>query len=533
LKKLLAILLLFPLLAPSADSQIIIGKRAMARHDYAKAKNNGWEIVIDPIEVVPERKISMRRMSTQVATNWGRDLLLPNDIRQRLIAECKYPVVVKVGDTGDPNHDYLRTGHLSPANYTSDPSVADGHGHSTHVCGIIAANELGLAEALVQKGLLQFKACKVLSNSGSGSFQWVADMFTREYSNDTSLLRIGTYVVYNMSLGGGTAKNSAVEAAMKKSTDAGVFIAVANGNTGGAGVQYPGNSVYVIGTASLDQNPLQRSSYSTYGPETMVAMPGRSINSTYKDNSFALLSGTSMATPFTTAAIAIARSKWGPKLKSVDHLRSYLQACATDIPPTGRDEYTGWGIEYIKRILDQDPDSIGHTPPPPPPPIDPDSLKREARVLSVPLRGEWKIVYNPTIATQRTKNGGWWIFKKTVPIGPRIVTDSDFSTFVGTQSTDVITVTAIDVEIKTQYYLPFTHKLLVETTNKFFTNRGLSFSGPTDLVDGLKYTAYFYDMIAYLQLGKVDLNVLRIDGKDSKGRFVYLDGTKLLRYTPK
>lgn len=521
-------ILLFSLIAFNSYGQILIGKRAIARHDYAKLVNDGWDIVLDPIETVPEKTISNKRMSSMIASNWGRDLLLTADLRSRIFNECKYPVVVKVGDTGDPNHDYLRDGHLPPANYTSDSDASDGNGHSTHVIGIIAAKELGLAEVLVSKGLLQFKACKVLSNSGSGSFQWVADMFNKEFSNDSTLLKSGTFVVYNMSLGGGTTKQGAVEAAMKKSTGQGVSIAVANGNTGGAGVQYPGNSEYVIATASLDQSPLQRSSYSTYGPETMVAMPGRAINSTYKGNTFALLSGTSMATPFTTAAIAIARSKWGSKIKSVDHLRAYLAKCATDITPVGRDEFTGYGIEYIKNILDTDPDSIGNVPPPPPPPVNPDSLKRESRVLTIPLRGEWKILYNPTIASEKDQ-----ISKKKWKLQTaRIIEGEELREYAENLATATLTITALDVAIQTNYYYPLTFTGLKSVTDKFFTNRGLIINGAADLNDGVIWAVYFYDLILFGQYGGYDVEILRVEAKDDKGRTIFIDGSKLKKYTP-
>lgn len=507
------------------DAQIAIGKKAKAEKQYKNLKEDGWDIVLDPIENLPEKKISAKKMSALVASNWGRDILLPADIRQRLLNECVFPVIVKIGDTGDPNHSYLKTGHLPPSNYTTSATAEDKQGHSTHVTGIIAADELGLLEALVAKGLVTYKACKVLGDNGSGSFEWVANMFNGEYNSDVEAIRGGTFVVYNMSLGGGTGKVTSVEAAMKKATDAGVFIAVANGNTGSQGVQYPGNSVYVIATASLDQG-LTRSSYSTFGPETMVAMPGRSINSTYLNNSFASLSGTSMATPFNAATIAIARSKWGSKIKSLSHLRAYLAKCATDLPPTGRDEFTGFGIEYVKRILDTDPSSVPDSTPEPPKPVDPDSLTREVRTLTIPLKGEWKMVYNPSVAKQS---------KKQKQLNPEPITLEGVAVqhLVESQATSVITITEIDVAIKTNFFFPMTHKTLLNATNWFFTNRGLQLSGQTDLNDGLNYSAYFLDLILYSQKGGIDIDVLRIVGKDPNGRFVFLSGSAIKKYTPK
>lgn len=507
------------------DAQIAIGKKAKAEKQYKNLKEDGWDIVLDPIENLPEKKISAKKMAALVATNWGRDILLPNDVRQRLINECTFPVIVKIGDTGDPNHSYLKTGHLPPSNYTTAATAEDKQGHSTHVTGIIAADELGLLEALVAKGLVTYKACKVLGDNGSGSFDWVAKMFEGEYNADLEAIRGGAFVVYNMSLGGGTGKVVSVETAMKKSTEAGIFIAVANGNTSGAGVQYPGNSIYVIATASLDQG-LTRSSYSTYGPETMVAMPGRSINSTYLNNSFASLSGTSMATPFNAAVIAIARSKWGPKIKSLSHLRAYLAKCATDLPPVGRDEFTGFGIEYVKRILDTDPSSVPDTTPEPPKPVDPDSLTREVRTLTIPLKGEWKMTYNPSVAKQTKK-------QKLANPEPVTVEGAALKHLVESQATSVITITEIDVAVKTKFFFPMAHKTLLDATNWFFTNRGLQISGQSDLNEGLNWTAYFYDMILFIQKGGLDVDILRIEGKDPNGRTIFLSGSSLKKYTPK
>ena len=99
-------------------------------------------------------------------------------------------------------------------------------------------------------------------------------------------------------------------------------------------------------------------------------MPGRNINSTFRGGTYAVLSGTSMATPFAAAAGAIALSKWGmAKLPNQAALTAYLTKIATDIPPAGRDDATGYGVVFVQKILDTAP--TGGTPPPPPPPVDP------------------------------------------------------------------------------------------------------------------------------------------------------------------
>lgn len=359
------------ILASSADAQIFDRyKRGLnnAEEKQGAQLKEGWDIVLDPIEQVPKSRTSRNVATAQ--TNWGVDLLLTATLKQRIREECNYKVTVKVADTGEADHRDLLQGKLQGRNYTTDATVADGNGHGTHVAGIIAGDGIGLCDVLVDKGLLKHQAIKVLNNSGSGSFDWVKNAVSAERTDDQAILNRGEFVVWNGSFGGGTSLISNVEAELQKSTDAGVYFVFAAGNTGTTGVNYPGNGKYSIAVASLDQ-ALTRSSYSTMGPEVWVGMPGRNIVSTYKGNTYASLSGTSMASPFGAAATAVALSKWGPKLKGLARMRAYLAWCARDILPTGKDNETGYGLALIQNILDRDPANtpgLPTEPPPPPPP---------------------------------------------------------------------------------------------------------------------------------------------------------------------
>ncbi len=363
-----------------------------AEKKAVKAIQGGADFVLDPIETVPKERHS--RLSIAAQTNWGKEYLLPPALEQRLRTECRYKVTVKVADTGSPDHAALKAGQLPGANYTSAASAADAHGHSTHVLGIIAAQELGIARALAEKGLLEHKAVKILADNGSGQFAWVQTAIAAERADDKARLDAGGFVVWNGSFGGGTAIIEACDAEIKKSTDLGVVFCFAAGNTGQAGVNYPGCGKYSIATASLDQG-LARSSYSTTGPEVWAAMPGRNINSTYKGNSWAVLSGTSMATPFLTAATAVAFSKWGPKLgaRGLDGVRSYIAWCAKDLGAPGRDAEYGWGVELIAHILDRDPSETPGLPTDPPPPPPPGGNK-SITPLTVALKGQYKVFWD-------------------------------------------------------------------------------------------------------------------------------------------
>lgn len=324
----------------------------------------GWDIVIPPQERKPKNKTSLKRTSAADLTNWGRDYLLPAPIRQRMMDECTKPVVLKVMDSaGKITHSFLQEGQLPGVSYTGEPSLEDGQGHGTHVAGICVANELGLLHPLVSKGLVKWQPVKVLNNGGSGSWLYLSTAYATELPNDKKLIQSGTGVVYNGSLGGPTLVSS-VETALKASAEAGVISVYVSGNTGRGGVIYPGSSPYTLACASIDQD-LKRSSFSTYGKEVDNAMPGGKINSTYMGNSFATLSGTSMAAPFLSSACVVALSKWGQQLQGVDKMRAYLAWAATDLERRGRDDSTGWGACLIASILDKNPaDMPGGTKPP-------------------------------------------------------------------------------------------------------------------------------------------------------------------------
>ena len=335
-------------------------RKLLREYKRKPAKRFGQDdIVLDPIEQIPTDRLGLFEVAA--ATNWGEQLLLPDSLWQRLRDRATGKVVIKVGDTGEAQHVDLQRGLMTGTNYTTDTDRYDGNGHSTHVGGIIAGSGFGLADPLFDKGLARIKFCKVLSNGGSGSFSWVANMIKAEDAENRDLIAAGTAVVANFSLGGGTTSVAEVEAALQASTALGVVYCVAAGNTGGP-VNYPGNSRYVTGVSSLDQT-LTISSFSSRGPEVEQTAPGRNILSTYKGNTYATLSGTSMATPFQTALTAIAMSVYPTKLRNQSDVDAYFQKISADIGTPGKDDLYGWGLIYVKAILDTDPGGV--TPPNP------------------------------------------------------------------------------------------------------------------------------------------------------------------------
>ncbi len=237
-------------------------------------------------------------------------------------------VDVAVVDTGiDKDHPDLAANIAGGVNFVAKsprkPPDADkwddDNGHGTYVAGIIAAqnNDIGVVGVAPEARLW---AVKVLDRSGSGYVSDVIDALG--WCADTGV------EIANMSLG----TDSDVEAlceACAAARAAGVLLVAAAGNDG-AEVDYPAAYDSVIAVAATDMGDA-RPSWSSFGPEVFLAAPGADIRSTWRRGGYATESGTSAATPHVAGTLAL-------------NLAADLAATADDVPPSGRDAYTGWGV---------------------------------------------------------------------------------------------------------------------------------------------------------------------------------------------
>lgn len=178
----------------------------------------------------------------------------------------------------------------------------DFHGHGTHVAGIMAAkdNDFGVVGVAAGNKVV---AVKVLSSSGWG---WWSDLIAGlDYISKTG--KAGDVV--NMSLGGEV--STAVDQAVISLGAKGFLVVVAAGNSrANANTFSParanGRNVFTVSAHDVNDN---FASFSNFGnPPIDYCAPGVSIYSTYKNGSYATMSGTSMAAPH-VAGILLANNR--------------------------------------------------------------------------------------------------------------------------------------------------------------------------------------------------------------------------------
>jgi hypothetical protein len=211
----------------------------------------------------------------------------------------------------------------------------DDCGHGTHVAGIIAAhanNGRGIAGGAPGVKILPVR---VLNANGSGSSAdvaagviWAADHGAR---------------VINLSLGGGPSPGMEQAIAYARTKKVVTLAAAGNSYQAGNPPTYPAAYPEAIAVAAIDSTG-HHASFSETGTYVDIAAPGDLIWSTYGSGrtQYALMSGTSMATPYASAAAALVVAS-NPSLDA-NGVTDALEQGATDIGNPGVDTVYGHGL---------------------------------------------------------------------------------------------------------------------------------------------------------------------------------------------
>ena len=265
---------------------------------------------------------------------WGLYAIGAESVWARL-PEGAQQVTVAVIDTGIcADHPELAGRILAGYDFVDDDAVPqDDFGHGCAVAGVIAAqagNGQGIAGLAPNAQILPVR---VLNSSGYGTYSDIAEGII--YAADQ-----GAQVI-NLSLGG-TNASTVLENAVGYAMSRGAQVVAAAGNNFGGAIMYPAAYAPVISVGALDQS-LQHSSFNPAGALDVYA-PGQSITALALNGGYTSLSGTSLAAPHVSAAIALYIALGEPFVANGQNLSLGQGSIAPTHPPTSTPEPTIEGI---------------------------------------------------------------------------------------------------------------------------------------------------------------------------------------------
>lgn len=142
----------------------------------------------------------------------------------------------------------------------------------------------------------------------------------------------GAHVV-NLSLGGANLSHAAV---LDYARDRNVCVVAATGNDNTSDASYPASNSTVLAVGAIDQS-FNRASFSNYGPayNRFVVAPGVRVGSTYRNNGYVYLNGTSMATPHVSgvAGLMISMALRAGATLPVDTVYEIIRTTTTPLTP--------------------------------------------------------------------------------------------------------------------------------------------------------------------------------------------------------
>ncbi len=229
--------------------------------------------------------------------SWGSESICVDDYIDTLSYQNDLPeVVVGIIDTGiDIDHEFLNERVIETGFNVSgsgdENSEDDDQGHGTHVAGIIVDNTTDN---------VKIKGYKALSAEGHGYASSVATAIEKATYDKVNVI--------NMSLGF-KGESYAIERAVNNALRNNITVCVSAGNSGADAAKFCPAGIEGCITVSVIDETDQKPYWGNWGDIVDIVAPGISIYSSYMDNSYKTLSGTSMSSPFVAAASALLITK--------------------------------------------------------------------------------------------------------------------------------------------------------------------------------------------------------------------------------
>jgi len=253
-----------------------------------------------PAPVVdPEPAVAAPEHHSWGTSQCGFDTFVANHITGKVTDSV---TIATIGTGVDASHPFLQgkiaTGGVDLVDEDDDPN--DENGHGTFLAGVIV-DCCGDAPVTILP-------IRVLDKNGMGDTSVVARgiRFAADQGAD----------IIDLSLGGAHTRDNAIDDAIRYAVEKGSFVVTAAGNDNNDTALYcpshitiPG--VAVVGAATSEH---KRMSFSNYGVSLDLLAPGDKVEAATLNGEFGSLSGTSIAVPHVSAAVALIDLAWGKAL---------------------------------------------------------------------------------------------------------------------------------------------------------------------------------------------------------------------------
>ena len=304
-----------------------------------------FNVVKDNLQILNESEVCA--MST---ASYYKSLLNPQHLYD--IGITGKDTVCAVIDSGcDFKHPAFKDKIIGGCNFIKEgkgpEDFSDLNGHGTHVAGLIASHPyLSFNGGIAPDAKLLI--CKALGENGSGSFDAIINSIN--YAVDQKV------DVINMSLGGGVDVPE-LHTAIKRAVDNNIIVCCASGNEarGDKGLIdelcYPGAYREVIEVGAINKMK-EPSRFSNSNLFVDCVCYGERILSAYLNNSYALLDGTSQATPQVSGCILLLKQWFKEVFKREPHeeeLYAALIKCTDRLPEYNRKQ-TGFGFVDLRKL---------------------------------------------------------------------------------------------------------------------------------------------------------------------------------------
>ncbi len=331
------------------------------------ADNKPFAFIEDSFRVSKTGRISVLQSNKVSPKQWAYGQTKSDQavILANALPNTRDQVVVAVLDTGVAlehpalkDNIYTVNGEVKGYDFANnDPVADDDEGHGTHCAGIIAAKNIGESGMvgvgeMLAPGKVRIMPIKVLSKKGGGSTEAINKGIRYAMAEGAQVI--------SMSLGGGVdfqnliKSNGTESQIMRDAIEAGIIVVVAAGNENcPLGGNCKQQSLFVLSQTINEYTVLPCSyngticvgasdpdatlaSYSNFpssptkgvDPSVVdptnkrtspdIAAPGSAIYSTYLDNAYKSLDGTSMAAPYVAGLAAIFQLKAAADKRNAD-----------------------------------------------------------------------------------------------------------------------------------------------------------------------------------------------------------------------